>query len=181
MLSEAASLFRRAVGPVQPLSESVPRALIEKTQPLPLPRQSALDDAAALRESQTAPFSIEDRIGSGEESAFLRPGLPRRVLTDLRRGRWVAQRALDLHSMNRDEARDAVAGLLAHSLERGIRCVRVIHGKGHGSPGRMPVLKHLLRGWLIQRNEILAFCQAPPRDGGGGALLILLSGTKQGK
>ena len=48
------------------------------------------------------------------------------------------------------------------SLHHGRRCVRLIHGKGLGSPGRFPVLKHLSRGWLAQREEILAFCQAPP-------------------
>ncbi len=163
-----------------PLNEkkNARRARIDKTPPPPVPRQSALDASAALHESQSTPFSLEDRLDGGDESAFLRSGLPRRVLTDLRRGRWVVQRELDLHSMNRDEARHAVAEFLARSLEHGIRCVRVIHGKGNGSPGRMPVLKHLLRGWLIQRSEILAFCQARPHDGGDGALLILLSGAK---
>ena len=63
---------------------------------------------------------------------------------------------------------------IALSLQQGRRCLRVIHGKGHGSPGRLPVLKHLSRGWLAQREDILAFCQARPHDGGEGALLVLL-------
>ena len=107
-------------------------------------------------------------------SDAVRPGIPRRVLTDLRRGRWVVQGQLDLHGLVRDEARAALATFLGESLHLGRRCVRLIHGKGLGSPGRIPVLKHLSRGWLAQREEILAFCQAPPHDGGGGALLILL-------
>ncbi|HMV19367.1 MAG TPA: Smr/MutS family protein, partial [Rhodocyclaceae bacterium] len=67
-----------------------------------------------------------------------------------------------------------LARFIADALLRGRRCLRVIHGKGHGSPGRIPVLKHLSRGWLAQREDILAFCQARPHDGGDGALLVLL-------
>ncbi|NTV11163.1 MAG: DNA mismatch repair protein MutS, partial [Zoogloea sp.] len=81
---------------------------------------------------------------------------------------------LDLHGMTRDEARAALARFVATSLQQGLRCIRLIHGKGLGSPGRLPILKHLSRGWLAQRDDILAFCQARPHDGGDGALLILL-------
>jgi len=76
--------------------------------------------------------------------------------------------------MDRDEARLSLAQFLAARLARGERCVRVIHGKGLGSPGRIGVLKQLSRNWLAQREEILAFCQAKPHDGGEGALLVLL-------
>jgi len=127
-----------------------------------------------LREAIEAPLSFEDRLDTGDEAAYLRTGLPRRVLTDLRRGRWVVQGELDLHGLTRDEARASLARFIALSLQQGRRCLRVIHGKGHGSPGRMPVLKHLSRGWLAQREDILAFCQARPHDGGDGALLVLL-------
>jgi DNA-nicking Smr family endonuclease len=109
-----------------------------------------------------SPLSFEDRLDTGDEAAYLRTGLPRRVLTDLRRGRWVVQGELDLHGLTRDEARASLARFIAPSLQQGRRCLRVIHGKGHGSPGRMPVLKHLSRGWLAQREDILAFCQARP-------------------
>jgi DNA-nicking Smr family endonuclease len=49
-----------------------------------------------------------------------------------------------------------------------------VHGKGHGSPGREPVLKGKVRGWLVQKNEVIAFTQARAQDGGHGALLVLL-------
>lgn len=84
------------------------------------------------------------------------------------------QDQLDLHGLVRDEAREALARFLSDSLLQGKRCIRVIHGKGHGSPGKVSILKQLSRGWLAQREEILAFCQAGPHDGGGGALLVLL-------
>src|SRR5207245_1258574 len=101
-------------------------------------------------------------------------GLGRNVLHKLRRGHWVVQDAVDLHGSNRDEARSLLAEFLSDCLKRGLRCVRVIHGKGLRSPKREPVLKGKVRQWLAQRDEVLAFCQAPTNQGGSGALLGLL-------
>ncbi len=170
---DPAALFRHAVGPAAPLRESG-RLHLTPPAPAPQPRQREADEQQVLTDSIVAPMSFEDRLDIGDEAAFLRPGIPRRVLTDLRRGRWVVQAELDLHGMDRDEARLSLAQFLALRLTRGERCVRVIHGKGLGSPGRIGVLKQLSRNWLAQREEILAFCQAKPHDGGDGALLVLL-------
>lgn len=172
-IDDPAALFLHAVGPAAPLTDRN-RVELEKPLPAPQPRMREEDEAAVLRESIEAPLSFEDRIDIGDEGAHLREGLPRRVLTDLRRGRWIVQSELDLHGLTRDGARHALGHFLHDALEAGFRCVRLIHGKGLGSPGREPVLKHLSRGWLMQREEILAFCQARPHDGGEGALLILL-------
>lgn len=150
------------------------RADIAAPPPVAAPRQREADEQAALRESLEAPLSFEDRLDMGDEAAFLRPGLPRRVLTDLRRGRWVVQGEIDLHGLTRDEARAALAEFLAGALRRGARCVRVVHGKGLGSPGKVGILKQLSKGWLSQREEILAFCQARANEGGSGALRVLL-------
>lgn len=173
ILHDPAALFRHMAGEVAPLKD---RKLAELNKPLPAPRpiKREEDDRLVLREALETPLSFEDRLDMGDEAAYLRTGLPRRVLTDLRRGRWVVQGELDLHGMTRDEARAELARFIASALQQGRRCLRVIHGKGHGSPGRIPVLKHLSRGWLAQRDDILAFCQARPHDGGDGALLVLL-------
>lgn len=170
---DPAALFRQMAGAVQPLKDKN-HADVDRPLPAPRPRKREEDEREALRESLETPLTFEDRLDMGDEAAYLRVGLPRRVLTDLRRGRWVVQGELDLHGMTRDEARATLAQFIAQALQQGRRCLRVIHGKGHGSPGRMPVLKHLSRGWLAQREDILAFCQARPHDGGDGALLVLL-------
>ena len=172
-LGDSAALFRAVVGDARPV-DSRNRVEIDRPAPPPAPIKREEDERAALTESLLAPLSFEDRLDMGDEAAFLRPGLPRRVLTDLRRGRWVLQGQIDLHGLVRDEARSALAHFLHDSLVQGKRCIRVIHGKGHGSPGKVPILKQLSRGWLAQREEILAFCQAGPHHGGGGALLVLL-------
>ena len=89
--------------------------------------------------------------------------------------RWVVQNHLDLHGMHRDEARQQVAAFLAECRVHQHRCVRIVHGKGHGSPGRIPVLKRLVLGWLMQRQEVLAYCQARTVEGGAGAVIVLLT------
>jgi DNA-nicking Smr family endonuclease len=180
-LSDPATLFRHAARGARQIDDRN-RVELPTIAPAPAPLKREADEREALNESLTAPLTFEDRLDMGDEAAFLRPGLPKRVLTDLRRGRWVLQGELDLHGLTRDEARDALAQFLAHSLQQGRRCIRVIHGKGLGSPGRVSILKQLSRGWLAQREEILAFCQAGPHDGGGGALLVLMrapNGTRR--
>ena len=98
------------------------------------------------------------------------------MLRKLRRGHWVIQSQLDLHGMRREEAREALAEFLKQAVKRGIRCVRVIHGKGLGSVNREPVLKNKVRNWLVQKEEVIAFCEARNIDGGAGAVLVLLKG-----
>ncbi|MDX5363827.1 MAG: Smr/MutS family protein [Pseudazoarcus pumilus] len=173
---DAAQLFRHAMRGAAPIPDRN-RIEPERPQPRPEPIKRSEDEASALRETMEAPISLEDRLEMGDEAVFLRPGMPRRALLDLRRGRWTLQGELDLHGYTREDARLALSRFLAASLQRGARCVRVIHGKGLGSPGGVSILKQLSRGWLAQREEILAFCQAGPTQGGSGALLVLLRGS----
>jgi DNA-nicking Smr family endonuclease len=97
------------------------------------------------------------------------------VVRKLRRGNWSIQRQLDLHGLRREDAREALAVFIREAHRAGLRCVRVVHGKGLGSPGKAPVLKGKVQGWLIQKQEVLAFVQARPAEGGAGALVVLLA------
>ncbi len=169
--------FRRALAGVEPLPEPRRRAL-RPPPPTPLPRQRHRDEAAALAESLDGPISIDDAIDSGEELVFLRDGLPRQVLRKLRRGHWVVEDHLDLHGMNRAQAALGVAEFMRRCMLRQMRCIRIVHGKGLGSRNREPVLKGKLRKWLMPREEVLAFCQAPATQGGSGALLVLLKARR---
>ena len=169
------SLFREAVRDTKPLPHHG-KALRKKEAPPPYPVQSHLDEQEALRESLGGEWTAEDWLDTGDEPNFLRPGLSRQVLRKLRSGTWVIQRQLDLHGLDRHQAREALADFLAACVKRGLRCVRVIHGKGLGSKNREPVLKTKVKHWLTQREEVLAYCQARPVDGGSGALVVLLKG-----
>src|SRR5437016_345375 len=154
------------------------RAVLRRARPAPFPRQTRLDERAALAESLTGPLSLDDAIESGDELAFLRDALSRDVLRKLRRGHWVVEDHLDLHGMNRLEAAVSVSDFLRRCMARRLRCVRIVHAKGLGSHNREPVRKGKLRKWLPLREELLAFSQAPTAHGGSGALLVLLRNAR---
>jgi DNA-nicking Smr family endonuclease len=170
--------FRAAMAGVQPLP--LPNLVQHGScPPPPHPLQHIADERAALHESLHGHIGLQDRLEGGDEPHYLRQGLAQTVLRDLRRGRWVIQDEIDLHGLNREEARQLLASFLAQCLHQGKRCVRVIHGKGLSSPQKMSILRQLVRGWLAQRDEVLAYCQAKPHDGGEGALMVLLRAPKK--
>jgi DNA-nicking Smr family endonuclease len=166
-------LFATSVGPVAPLRR-VPAPPLERPRPPALPRQRALDEAAVLRESISDEFDVETLLETDAALSFRRRGVGPEVVRKLRRGVWAIQAQLDLHGHRRDAARERLAAFLRDAARDGLRCVRVVHGKGNGSPGREPVLKGKVRSWLVQKNEVIAFTQARAQDGGHGALLVLL-------
>lgn len=170
---EELAAFHAAVAGAVPL-RSPGRVAFEPPKPSPRPRQRELDEAAAIEESLHGPFEIDDLLAIADTDSFLRTGLPRTVLRDLRRGRWSIQNHTDLHGLNRHEAHAEVARFLAESQDAGKRCLRIVHGRGHGSPGREGILRQLVKSWLMRRKDVLAFCHAPPSDGGEGALWVLL-------
>lgn len=165
--------FQAAVEGATPLKTPA-RVAHERPKPAPRPRQREIDEAAAVAESLHGPLEIDDLLAIGEAESFLRTGLPRSVLRDLRRGRWSIQNHTDLHGLNRHEAHEEVSRFLAESLAAGKRCVRVVHGRGRGSPGREGVLRLLVKSWLSRSKDVLAFCHPPAADGGEGALWVLL-------
>ena len=157
---------------VKPLPE--PRRITRgRPRPAPLPRETWRDERAALAES-LGPISPDDAVESGAELAFVRSGYSPAMLRKLRRGHWVVEDNLDLHGLNRSEAAAAVREFLRGCRARHLGCVRIVHGKGLGSRNREPVLKGKVYHWLKQREEVLAFAQAPAAHGGAGAVLVLL-------
>lgn len=170
---EEQALFLAQVSDAAPLKTD-PRADLRPAPPRPVARQRHLDDQAVLHELIHAPIQLADRLEGGDEPTYLHRGVSMQVLRDLRRGRWVIQSEIDLHGHTRDAAREALAKFLSRCLHQGLRCVRVVTGRGLRSPGQVAVLRVLTRNWLVQRHEVLAYCQAKPVDGGEGALIVLL-------
>lgn len=172
-------LFRNSVGDAVPLAPS-DRAARPRPRISPQPRPSvASAQLAAVASLSDGPDGVEGAIEQGE--TFVRNGIDQRTLRRLRRGELPVNGQLDLHGMTRDRARSATEGFLMSALGQGWRCVRIIHGKGLGSTDQTPVLKTLVRRWLRQSAQVLAFTNAPVSAGGDGALLILLKpvGLKQ--
>lgn len=167
-------LFARAVGPVQPLPDRR-QAQASRSPVPPVPAQRQKDEQAVLRDALSDEFDVSTLLDTDEALSFRRPGIGPDVTRKLRKGDWAIQREIDLHGLRSDEARVALAEFIRQAHRQGLRCVRVVHGKGLGSPGKTPVLKNKVHSWLVQKNQVMAFVQAKPAEGGAGALVVLLT------
>ena len=174
---EQANLFQNTILDVTPLPP-VNRAIHMLEKPKPIAFQRAMDDKAVLRESISDEMDVERFLDTDDKLSYRRNGISAEALKKLRKGNWVIQAQIDLHGFRTDEAREAVGEFVRSCVKHDVRCVRIIHGKGLGSIGKEPVLKEKVKRWLVQKDEVLAFCQAPPRDGGAGALLVILKTKK---
>ena len=167
------NLFMRAVGKVAPIANQE-RVWSPPQRPSTRPLQQDLDNEAVMHESMSDDFDISTLLDADDQLSFRRPGIGTDITRKLRKGEWGLQGQIDLHGLRSDEARNAMGQFIRDAKRMGWRCVRVVHGKGLGSPGKEPVLKSKVQRWLVQKKEVLAFVQAKPSDGGGGALLVLM-------
>jgi len=172
-----ANVFRSAVADATPLPD--PGRIIQRPPRLsPAPRQRQADEREVLDQSISDEIDIESLLETDESLSWRRPGIGADVVKRLRRGQWSIRGQIDLHGLRVDEARPALVEFLVHARRNEWRCLRIIHGKGLGSPSREPVLKGKVMKWLAQREEVMAFCQARPNDGGAGALIVLIRGPR---
>ncbi len=163
---EDAALFRAAVGAVKPLPEQ------NRIAPQTAARKPLLRAPSSLPD--VIPDSLSDHAAEGAPDEFLCNGLSRMTLRKLRRGSWPVQDSLDLHGNHSDAARKLLQGFLHQAAQRGLRCVLVIHGKGMNNRYGQAVLRMRTRHWLTQHSQVLAYCDALPKEGGSGAVLVLL-------
>lgn len=168
---EDRSSFRKAVGDARPLKQD--KVGPHRTRRKPVPHQSLADQRAVMASLLSDEFDPAD-IETGEELLFMRPGLQYTVMRKLRRGQFAIEAELDLHGRVVTEAREMVNAFLREARAGGKRCVRIVHGKGLSSAGKLPVLKGKVNSWLRQKDEVLAFCSARPAHGGTGAVYVLL-------
>ena len=170
--------FALAVGPIRPLpARHLPghRASMQRTPAAPIAVQHQLDEQAVMREALSDEFDVETLLDTDDALSFRRPTMGPDVTRKLRKGGWSIQGQVDLHGLRREDARLALVDFIKDATRMGWRCVRVVHGKGLGSPGKTPVLKGKVQSWLVQKQEVLAFVQARPAHGGAGALVVLLA------
>jgi len=168
---EERELFRKAVEGARPLPQRK-HAHAKPAPPPPRARFRRADEAAVLEESLAS--NPEAESDTGEDLSFRRSSVGLPVFRKLRRGEISVRDEIDLHGLTAAEARPALYEFLAEANAAGLRCVRVIHGKGRRSGHQGPVLKRKLGRWLQVREDVLAYCSARPVDGGTGAVYVLL-------
>ncbi|PPK72881.1 DNA-nicking Smr family endonuclease [Methylobacter tundripaludum] len=167
---EDSDLFRQTIGKVQTVkSDKV--LLTEGNKPKPYPKSQTVNVAEHL--NGAADFNVEN-VGIEDSLSFAAPGLQHSVLKKLRKGQFGLDAEIDLHGLNSNKAKRQLLHFLHDCVEDGCRCVHIIHGKGYRSMDNHPVLKNNLNLWLRQHKDVQAFCSAPPKDGGTGAVFVLL-------
>lgn len=168
--------FSHAIGKVRPLPGRHLERVVHRPPPVaPHPVQRDLDDQAVLQETLSDLFDVTTLLETDDTLSYRRPGVGFDVVRNLRKGQWKIQAQLDLHGYRRDAARDTLGAFIRECQRHGVRCVRIVTGKGLGSPGKTSVIKNKMYGWLVQKQEVLAFVQAKPSEGGAGALVVLLA------
>jgi len=171
MSNDDARTFRTAMIGVTPLPAAKP------APSAPKPRASArfarARAVAPLWETERrSPGATGPEVGDGV--AYRRPGVRDDAMRRLQRGEVPIEAEIDLHGLARHAAHESLRLFLGTALAQGLRCVRVIHGKGLRTGAGGPVLRHSVADWLSRVEHVLAFTSARPADGGTGALYVLL-------
>ncbi|HET9047651.1 MAG TPA: Smr/MutS family protein [Chiayiivirga sp.] len=170
--AEDIALFHEAIGPVRELAASAP--LPRPAPPSPRPRSQERDEAEALQQLRTSPFTAA-HLGPGDRLEYLHEAYPSSLLRRLKRGQYAVQDEIDLHRLSQLQAEAVLRAFLLEVRQQGHRCVRIVHGKGLRSGDQGPVLKALVDRVLRQRADVIAFASAPEREGGSGAVVCVLT------
>ncbi len=168
--ADDANLFKATVGKVRTIDTNTVVLKPDK-KPRPVPTFKPLEQVDPLQKDVDGDLETlyqEDKV------AFIAPGLQKNVLKKLRKGYYGLDADIDLHGLSSREAQQQLLRFLHYCVEDGCHCVQIVHGKGYHSPDNQPVLKNDINLWLRQHKDVLAFCSAPPRAGGTGALFVLL-------
>jgi DNA-nicking Smr family endonuclease len=165
------AIFRDSVGEVKRLRWD--KVAHEPARPAPRAYQTRLDEIRVMEELLTTSFD-DHELQPGDALVFCRTGVQKSVLRKLKRGQYRVRAELDLHGMNTRTAQAALARFVQEAKAADARCVRIVHGKGHRSSNRGPVIKPLVGRWLRRNEHVMAFCSARPVDGGTGAVYVLL-------
>ncbi len=163
-------LFLESIGKVTPI-KSDKRSIVPTYKPKPFPKQKTAHIADKLTRAQS---EFIDALQAEDTFSYTASGLQKNVLKKMRRGHYGLDAELDLHGLTSAQAKRELVKFLHFCEQDGCRCVRIIHGKGYRSENNLPVLKNDLNVWLRQHQEVQAFCSAAQREGGAGAVIVLL-------
>lgn len=166
------NFFRAQMRDVKPLDKSHTSKINTKQAPPPLKRKSV-----HLAENKNSHFEfsdyIQETVTADTKLFFSQAGVQEKTLRDLRNGKIRQTNILDLHGATIEKSRDLLSEFLDYCIQNQHRCVRIIHGRGKLTTNP-PILKNHVNSWLRQYPNVLAFCSAIPKDGGTGAVYVLL-------
>lgn len=188
---EDADLFRLLTQTVKPLKQNklVER---EKTKPRVLTRnvhftepetgttKTARSESVISPEPSTIHLSsfCTNEVGAETTLSWCQHGIPRKRFSELKQGKIHWDAKLDMHGLRADDAAQTLLDFISRHQALEHRCLLIVHGKGNHR-SEAPVLKNLVNHWLPQIPQVLAFHSALPREGGNGALYVLLKRNRE--
>jgi len=138
-------------------------------------KPTAIKKRPPATEKSIADTLSDEFIGDCEDFLeFMRPGIQKSYLKQIRNGKVGVEDHLDLHGYRRDDARKCLLEFLDNAQQQSYKLVRIVHGKGFNSSDKQPVLKAMVNKWLQSIPQVLAFVSTTPADGGTGAVYVLL-------
>lgn len=166
------ALFREQMRHVEPLKKQSKK--IDQQKPtVPKPNSRI----KTITEHETSHYFLSDYINNSVQSnsilSYCLPEFPSKRFRALKNGLIAWEARLDLHGLHSDNAREALIHFIKKQIGEQKRCILIIHGKG-GHQGEEPIIKNLVNRWLPQFPEVLAFHSAIAKDGGTGAVYVLL-------
>lgn len=167
------SLFRRIMQDVTPLKQNKQKTARYHAPISPHKRKQPTPETLKREPTLFLSDPYEQNIYSETILSYGYDKLPAKRFKQLKQGEIVKQARLDLHGLHLSDARESLVQFITNSHASGFRCVLIIHGKG-GLHGEVSILKSHVNHWLKQFTEILAFHSTLPKDGGTGALYVLL-------
>lgn len=174
---DEATLWQRALTGVKPLVTE-PLAQPEKVrrdkQELLMRRALAEGEREMENHGISDTMALLNPVATEARLAFRRTGVQVGQFKKLQDGQLLWKAAVDLHGCTVEAARQAVLQLVADAREEGLTVIKIVHGKGYSQETEGSLLKTCVNGWLQQHPAVLAFCSAPAKDGGTGAVLVLL-------
>jgi len=172
-MNDDENIFRDAIKGVKPLKIKSPKVEKSIEKPKPIAKKFLEDEKKALLDTLSDDFILSDNE-SGEELRYLKEGHSPDILNKLKKGYWVTQKSIDLHGLISEEAKAYIVNFISECKKNKIRCIKIIHGKGLRSYNKEPVLRKKVKNWVVQKDEVIAYIEAPRHDGGSGAVLVLL-------
>jgi len=167
---EDRDLFRGAIGKVRSVkNDKVHDSGQSKPKPFPRPKRVDIEDHLSHSFEVAVPV-----VGNEDEISYAHQNIPKNSLLKLRQGYFVPEAEIDLHGLSSIEAKSELLGFLHECVKARCHCVHIVHGKGYRSQDQYPILKNNINLWLRQHKDVQAFCSAAPKDGGAGAVYVLL-------
>jgi len=169
-------MFRQAVKAVQPIKAG--QRVLLPPRPQATANQLRERRALAMGREVPPPLPVSDHYAPAhtqhDAGSHVQSGYGRDLIKGLQKGKWRIEASLDLHGCTLDEARRRLDQFLDSCITHDIKCVRIVHGKGHGSRDGEAVLKQTVRRWLTQMQCVKAYTECSEADGGAGAVQVLL-------